>query len=78
MLSVFHYKKIFMTLDKARELLQTHVELGSGYNRNAVKLILGEVSRDHGQQAVDNLIREFKLNEVWDFKPGMKFESMYK
>ena len=67
-----------MTLDKARELLQTHVSLGSGYNRNAVKLILGEVSRDYGQEAVDSLIREFKLNEVWDFKPGMKFESMYK
>lgn len=67
-----------MTIDKARELLATHVSLGSGYNRNAVKMILGEIDRDHGQQAVDDLIREFKLNEVWDFEVGMKFESMYK
>lgn len=67
-----------MTLDKARELLTTHVQLGSGYNRNAVKMILGEIDRDHGQEAVDNLIREFKLDEVWDLKVGTKFESMYK
>ena len=67
-----------MTLEKARELIAMHVSLGSGYNRNAVKMVLGEVDRDHGQQAVDALIREYKLNEVWDFEEGMKFTSMYK
>lgn len=67
-----------MTLEKARELLATHVSLGSGYNRNAAKMILGEIDRDFGQQAVDDLIREFKLNEIWDLEVGMKFESMYK
>jgi len=66
-----------MTLDKAREMLATHVSLGSGYNRNAVKMVLGEVSRDHGQQAVDNLIREFHLDEIWDLQPGTQFKSMY-
>ena len=67
-----------MTLDKARELLKTHVSLGSGYNRNAAKMVLGEVYRDHGQQEVDKLIGEFKLDEIWEFKAGTKFESAYK
>lgn len=67
-----------MTLEKARELLTTHVSLGSGYNRNAARLILGEVSRDHGQQAVDMLIREFHLDTLWGIQPGSKFESAYK
>jgi hypothetical protein len=67
-----------MTLDKARELLETHVSLGSGYNRNAAKMILGEIYRDHGQQGVDKLIGEFKLDEIWEFKVGTKFESVYK
>lgn len=66
-----------MTLDKAREMLSTHVSLGSGYNRNAVKMVLGEVDREHGQQAVDMLIREFHLDEIWDIQPGTKFKSMY-
>jgi len=67
-----------MTLDKARELLNTHVSLGSGYNRNAARLVLGEVMRVHGQQAVDNLIREFNLEPLWGIKPGTVFESQYK
>jgi hypothetical protein len=67
-----------MTLDKAREMLGTHVSLGSGYNRNAARLVLGEVQRDHGQQAVDRLIREFNMEELWGIKPGTVFESQYK
>lgn len=67
-----------MTLDKARELLSTHVSLGSGYNRNAARLVLGEIQRDHGQQAVDMLIREFGLEALWGIKPGTEFTSQYK
>jgi hypothetical protein len=67
-----------MTLDKARELLSTHVSLGSGYNRNAARLVLGEIQRDHGQQAVDSLIREFGLEALWGIKPGTEFVSQYK
>jgi hypothetical protein len=67
-----------MTLDKARELLATHVSLGSGYNRNAARLVLGEVQRDHGQAGVDGLIREFGLEQLWGIKPGTVFESQYK
>lgn len=59
-----------MTLDKARELIAVQAGLNSGYNRNAAKLILAEVLREHGQQAVDNLISEFKLENAFGFKPG--------
>ena len=67
-----------MTLEKARELIAMNVSLGSGYNQNASKLVLGEVMRDHGQQAVDALIREFELETLWDIKPGTVFESAFK
>ena len=67
-----------MTLDKARELIETHVMMASGYNRNATKMVLGELNRDEGQQAVDKIIREFHLDELWDFQPGTHFESVYK
>jgi hypothetical protein len=42
-----------MTLDKARELLKVQAGCGGFYNSNSVKLILSEVSREHGQAAVD-------------------------
>ena len=42
-----------MTLDKARELLKVQAEFGGFYNSNSAKLILSEVSREHGQAAVD-------------------------
>ncbi len=46
-----------MTLDKANELLKVQADLGGGYNLNAAKLILKEVQKEHGQQAVDQLIK---------------------
>ena len=61
-----------MTLEKARELLQVQISLGSGYNRNSAKLILAEVQREHGQAAVDRLIRELDLEAAFGFKPGEK------
>ena len=67
-----------MTLEKAHELIAMHKNLGSGYNQNAAKLVLGEVMRDHGQSAVDSLIREYELENLWDIKPGTKFESAFK
>ena len=59
-----------MTLDKARELLSVQVSLGGGYNRNSAKLILAEIQREHGQAAVDGLIRELDLENLFGFKPG--------
>ncbi len=67
-----------MTLEKAHELIAMHVSLGSGYNQNAAKLVLGEVMRDHGQAAVDALIRDYGLEELWNIKPGTMFESAFK
>ena len=64
-----------VTIDKANELIAMHVQMGSFYNRNAVKMILGEVNRDHGQGAVDRLIRDHKLEELWQFKQGTVFKS---
>ncbi len=64
-----------MTLSKACELLQTHITMGSGYNRQAARLVLAEVMSEHGQGAVDQLIRELELEEKFDFRPGMKFTT---
>jgi len=61
-----------MTLDKARELLKTQLAFGSGYNRNAAKLILAEVQHEHGMGATDQLIKELNLQQTFGFKPGEK------
>jgi len=67
-----------MTLEKAHELIAMHAGLGSGYNRNAARMVLGEVMRDYGQQAVDQLIIEFDLEQQWKIKPGTVFTSAFK
>ena len=64
-----------MTLEKAHELLSAQVMMGGGYNRNGAKLILAEVRREHGQNAVDQLIREFDLETLFGFKPGTEFHG---
>jgi hypothetical protein len=64
-----------MTLGKARELLAVQADMGGGYNRNAAKLILAEVQRDHGQAAVDAFIREFDLEQLFGFKTGTQFTA---
>lgn len=64
-----------MTLDKARELLKVQADFGGFYNGNSAKLILSEVQREHGQAAVDQLIRELKLDTIFGFKPGTRFEG---
>ena len=65
-----------MTLDKARELIQVQLGFGGGYNRNAVRLILGEIQRDHGQDAVDALIRELGLEQAFGLEPGTDFSGV--
>ena len=67
-----------MTLEKAHELIAMHSSLGSGYNRNACRMVLGEVMRDFDQATVDSLIREYGLEEQWEIRPGTKFESAFK
>jgi hypothetical protein len=62
-------------LDKARELLKVQAGFGGFYNANSAKLILSEVSREHGQSAVDQLIRELELDRSFGFKPGDRFDG---
>lgn len=65
-----------MTSDRARELIETQIRFGSGYNRNAVRLMLGEVQREHGQAAVDGLIRALDLEQAFGLKPGTDFAGV--
>ena len=62
-----------MTLERARELLRVQAEMTSGYNRNAARMILADVMREHGQRAVDQFIREFGLEDKFGLKPGTRF-----
>ncbi len=64
-----------MTLEKARDLLRVQADFGGFYNRNAARLILGEVAREHGQEAVDRFIRELGLTQIFGFAPGESFTS---
>lgn len=59
-----------MRLEKARELIRVQCELGGGYNRNGVRMILGDVQREHGQAIVDQLILEFDLAGHFGIEPG--------
>ena len=64
-----------MTLQKAHELLAIQANMGGGYNRNGARLILVEVHREHGQAAVDRLIRELGLETLFGLKPGAAFSA---
>ena len=68
-------KPDLMTLDRARQLLKVQADFGGFYNANSAKLILSEVQREHGQQAVDVLIRELGLDEIFGFAPGTRYEG---
>jgi len=56
-------------------MLKVQANFGGFYNGNSAKLILSEVNREHGQAAVDRLIRELKLDEIFGFKPGIHFDG---
>jgi hypothetical protein len=59
-----------MTIAKARQLLAVQADFGGYYNRNAARLILAEVAREHGQAAADRLIGEFALDRIFGFAPA--------
>jgi len=54
-----------MTLDQANELITIHAGLRCSYNRNAVKMVAGEVDRDH------------KLEDKTQVLPVTKFTSAF-
>ena len=64
-----------MTLERARQLLEVQAGFGGFYNANGAKLILAEVSREHGQGTVDRLIRELELERIFGFAPGTAFDG---
>jgi len=63
-----------MTLEKARELLRAQASFGGGYQRNGARLVLAQVALEHGQPAVDSLIRELDLERVFGIAPGTRFD----
>jgi hypothetical protein len=65
-----------MTPERADELIRQQLQFGSGYNRNAVRLILGEVQREHGLSAVDRLISDLRLDQCFNLKQGMDFSKV--
>ncbi len=77
-IDAYHLKLLTMTPQRARELIQQQLQFGSGYNRNAVRLILAEVQREHGQALVDSLIRTLELDEKFDLAEGTDFSSLGK
>jgi len=64
-----------MTIEKAYELLEIQVYIGQGYNRNAARLILAEVQRDLGQAAIDRLITDLNMTEIFGFIIGQQFKA---
>ncbi len=62
-----------MTLERAEQLLKVQAGFGGPYNANSSKLILSEVMKEHGQQAVDELI--LGLDRIFGFRPGTRFEG---
>ncbi len=64
-----------VTLEKAKQLLKVQADFGGFYNANGAKLILAEVSCEHGQAAVDQLMRERELERIFGFKSGTVFDG---
>jgi hypothetical protein len=65
-----------MTPERARALIRPQLAFGGGYNRNAVRLMLAELQREHGQGAVDRLITEMGLEEAFGLRPGTDFSRV--
>ena len=64
-----------MTIDKAEALIKMHIDLGNGYNRHAVRLVLTDVMRDHSQIEVDALIAKYQLDALWQIRLGTRFKT---
>jgi len=63
-------------LEKTRELIGIQAKLSSGHNRNATRLIPREIQYEHGQGAVDTLIREFDSERIFELEPGTDFSNV--
>ena len=61
-----------MEIERAKEMIRLQLSLGGGYNRNAVRLILAEIQRDHDQTVIDALIYELGLDTAFGIHAGEK------
>ena len=59
-----------MNTEMIRMISSYDAGFGGSYNRHSAKLILTEVTREHGKKAADELIVELALNRVFDFVVG--------
>ncbi len=63
-----------MTLQRVRELLEKLFFTGQGYNRNAPKMILVSVRREHGRAATNQLIADLSMGSVIRFEACQNFK----
>ena len=64
-----------VTYEKALELLQVQAYIGQGYNRYSARLILAEMQRELGQNAVAQLIVQLNIHEIFGFNAGDLFKT---
>jgi hypothetical protein len=55
-------------------LLLLQIDTGGSYNRNAASVVLAEDDKVHGQEAVDQQIRDLDPEKHFGFKSGGKFK----
>ena len=65
-----------MTLSRARELIEVQLQFSSGYNRNAVRMILGDVQREHGYDAVKELVEFYGLKQRFGLDHDMDYSRV--
>ena len=66
-----------MAPDKAREPREQQANIDGPYNICSTRLFLPEIQSQHGQATVNRLIRENRLEEIFDFKPGSRFDGAW-
>jgi hypothetical protein len=64
-----------ITLKRARQLLQVQADLDGFYEANSCKLILSGFMKEHERQAADGLIIGLKLDQIFGYTAGTRFEG---
>jgi len=65
-----------MQITRAYELIQEQMAFNSIYNRNAVRMILGEVARVHGDAAVERIFKDFELERQFELDPNADYSGV--
>ena len=63
-----------MTLEKANERHAVQALNGGGYIRYAAKLVCGEVLREHGQAAIDQIVASFEPEKIFGSRAETEFK----